>query len=125
MSKIDPQTGLPRGYNYRPDWEVTPRQVRDRLHAGEDLVLLDCRTPDEYALCKIEGAQLVPLQMLNQYVDQLEELRDRSVVVHCHHGGRSLQMTAVLRQQGFADVKSMAGGIDVWAQDIEPGMTRY
>lgn len=117
--------GLPEGYHLRPDWEVSPREVRRRLDAGEDLVLLDCRTPREHAAARIEPAELVPLQDLGARLWELDRYHDRCVVVFCHHGVRSLQMTAALRREGFADVRSMAGGIDLWSVAVDPRVPRY
>lgn len=117
--------GLPVGYRFRPEWEVTPRQVKQLLDQKQDLVLIDCRLPQEHDLAKIPGSVLIPLQDVARHADELLEMKDKKVVVHCHHGGRSLQMTAMLRQYGFSDVKSMAGGIDVWSVDIDPSVTRY
>lgn len=117
--------GLPPNYPFQPDWEVTPRDVKAMQEAKEDFVLIDCRKPDEYAVCKIDGAKLIPLQQLAAHVSDLEAIRDKKIIVHCHHGRRSLQMTMVLRQNGYEDVKSMAGGIDLWAVDVEPGIKRY
>ena len=108
-----------------PDWEVTPRQVEAMLRAGTDVVLLDCRTPQELAIARIEGAVPVPLQEVGARLAELEAYEDRKVVTLCHHGVRSLRLAAVLRQQGFKDVKSMAGGIDVWSQEIDPSVPRY
>lgn len=117
--------GLPKGYPLNPDWEVTPRQVRVMLESEDPVVLIDCRTAQEHAIASIDGATLVPIQELASRLEELREHEDHSMVIFCHHGGRSMQMTSILRQQGFEDVKSMAGGIDLWAQDIEPGMARY
>ena len=117
--------GLPEGYAFRDDWEVTPRQVKSMLDRGEDFLLVDCRTPREYQIARIQRAKLVPLQELPDRVDELAPYRDRKVVVHCHHGGRSLQMTAALRRLGWPTVCSMAGGIDVWAMDVDPALARY
>ncbi len=74
---------------------------------------------------KIDGAELVPLQQWSAHLESLESSKDEPVVVFCHHGGRSLQLTMLLRQQGFGNVRSMAGGIDLWAIDVQPGMLRY
>lgn len=118
--------GLPENYPFRDDWEVTPRQVREMLQGGsEDFLLIDCRTPQEHGLAQIEGAWLLPLQELNSRITELEQHADKKIVIHCHLGGRSLRMAMALRQQGFASVMSMAGGIDVWAVDIDPTLTRY
>ena len=117
--------GLPQGYTFRAEWEVTPRQVQAMSERGEDFVLLDCRTPGEAQTASLGADKLVPLQEASQRLNELTPHRDQPVVVHCHHGGRSLQMAALLRQQGFADVKSMAGGIDLWSRDVDPNVPRY
>ncbi len=92
---------------------------------GEDFLLLDCREPDEYATAKIAGAELLPMSQLQQRLSELEPHRDRLVVVHCHHGGRSLRVANWLRQQGFSRAQSMAGGIDRWSLEIDPSVPRY
>jgi rhodanese-related sulfurtransferase len=117
--------GLPQGYNFRPEWEIAPREVRAMRERGEDFVLLDCRRPAEFALARIEGAELVPLQEAAARLEDLEDYRDRKIVVYCHLGVRSLQMASILRQQGFADVLSMVGGIELWSLDIDPTVPRY
>ena len=118
--------GLPEGYQFHDDWEVTPRQVKAMLQRGdEDFLLIDCRTPKEYGIARIEGALLLPMQELSSRISELEQHADKKMVVHCHHGVRSLRVTTALRQQGFESVMSMAGGIDVWAIDIDPAMARY
>lgn len=117
--------GLPEGYALRAGWEVTPRQVRAMREAGEAVTLLDCRTPAEHATAAIDGATLVPLQEAQAHTAELAAIRDRKVVVFCHLGVRSLRMAAYLRQLGFADVVSMAGGIDLWSRDIDASVPRY
>lgn len=122
--------GLPEGYPLQDGWEVTPRDVKALMDAGRigeggDVLLLDVRTPAELAAAAIEGAVAVPMQELRAALPDLEAYADGPVIVSCHHGGRSLQVTAFLREQGFEDVKSMAGGIDVWAREIDPSLARY
>jgi len=117
--------GLPEGYPFRGEWEVTPRQVKASLGRGEEVLLVDCRTPQEYQLAKIEGAKLMPLQQLERWQRELRQSTGKKIVVHCHHGGRSLQMAVRLRQMGLTDVWSMAGGIDLWAMDIDRSLPRY
>lgn len=117
--------GLPVGYRFQPDWEVTPRQVREMRRRGERMLLLDCRTPAEAQTAELGADVLVPMQELAQRLDELLPHREEKVVVHCHHGGRSLQVAAMLRQQGFSDVTSMAGGIDLWSRDVDPDVPRY
>ena len=117
--------GLPRGYRFQPDWEVTPRAVRDKLQAGEPFTLLDVRRPDEHAVARIESSTLLPMQELGQRLGEIESMRDQPIVVFCHAGVRSMRVTQALRQQGFTNVFSMAGGIDLWSVDIDPSVPRY
>ncbi len=118
--------GLPEGYPFQPQWEVTPRQVRQMLNEGVPCALIDCRTPREYSLVHIPDGVLVPLQELSVRTQELEDLaQDSKLVIYCHHGARSMQMATVLRHQEIRDVYSMAGGIDLWSIDIDPSLPRY
>src|SRR5689334_11905705 len=102
--------------------EIDVKSVKQYLDAKKDFLLLDCREASEYETCKIAGATLLPMSELLTRVGELNPYRDREIVVHCHHGGRSLKVTHWLRQQGFAQVQSMAGGIDQWSTDIDPSV---
>lgn len=120
--------GLPPGYPFRPDLEITPRQTREALSRPSRPVLVDCRRPDEWDLCRIEGAVLLPMDEIERRADELEnEQGERTdpVIVYCHHGRRSLRVTLALRALGFTDVRSMAGGIDLWSVDVDPSVARY
>ncbi|MEX2559470.1 MAG: rhodanese-like domain-containing protein [Pirellulales bacterium] len=105
--------------------ETTCQAVKARLDAGDDFVLLDCREQDEHALVHIDEARFLPMSQMMARAAELEPFRGRDIVVHCHHGGRSLQVAAWLRQQGFARAQSMSGGIDEWAEQIDPRLARY
>ncbi len=117
--------GLPGSYQPDPLWEVTPRQVRHAMERGDDLFLLDVRQPEEHAAASVAGATLIPMGEVPSQLQALAEHADRPVVVMCHHGKRSLQVTAYLRQQGFDDVRSMAGGIDAWSLGVDTAVPRY
>jgi rhodanese-related sulfurtransferase len=121
--------GLPVGYAIKRDLEVTPREVRDMRAARRAFVLLDCRLASEHATARIEGSTLIPLAEVEQRLDELEcdgpEARSTEIVVHCHHGVRSLRVTNALRAHGFTNVRSMAGGIDLWSIDIDSKVPRY
>jgi adenylyltransferase/sulfurtransferase len=117
--------GLPPGYAFRPDWEVTPRDVKGMLDKGEKFYFVDCRLPNEYQITSIPGAELIPLQQMAQHRDKLEQHKNEKIIVHCKSGGRSMQFTQALRQAGYKDVKSMAGGILLWNKDIHPGGPQY
>lgn len=105
--------------------EVDCVSVKAMLSAGQPFLFLDCREQNEFDQVRIAGTTLIPMSELATRLTELESHKSGSVVVHCHHGGRSLRVANWLSQQGFANVKSMAGGIDEWALMIEPGMARY
>ncbi len=117
--------GLPPGYNFDPNWEITPRDVKSMLDRDEKFLFVDCRLPNEYQITHIDGPQLIPLQQIGQHIGDLKKHQNEKIVVHCRSGGRSMQFTQLLRQNGFADVKSMAGGILLWNKDINPGGPQY
>jgi len=105
--------------------EVDVRTVAAWLESGHDFLLLDVREDDEHAIARIDAAVLVPMSQLRERFSEIAEHRDRHVVVHCHHGGRSMQVTEVLRAQGFERAQNMAGGIDRWSVDVDPSVPRY
>ena len=102
--------------------EIAPQDVKQKLDKQENFVLLDCREQDEFDLVHIEQARLLPLSELEQRASELE---NQETIVYCHHGARSMRVTRWLLNNGFSDVKSMAGGIDLWAEQIDSEMTRY
>jgi rhodanese-related sulfurtransferase len=106
-------------------WEISVHEVRDMLKSGADFLFIDCRKPDEHEVANIEGARLIPMQDLDLHLPDLQPYRDKPIVVHCHTGRRSMTVTTVLRNQGFANVKSMAGGIERWSLEIDPSVPRY
>ncbi len=107
--------------------EIDPRDVRTlAATAGpEGWLLVDCRTPEEHATARIAGSVLIPLQDFVARVAEIEAWRDRPLVVHCHHGVRSLRFVHWLRERGFSRARSMRGGIDAWATEIDPSVPRY
>jgi rhodanese-related sulfurtransferase len=132
MSKTPYDLNLPDGARFNPELEVTPSFVRQALDAGDgSVVLIDCREPDEFALARIEGATLVPMGDTRQRINDIEDLIDDAghddplVVVHCHHGVRSLKVAAVLRELGITNARSMLGGIDLWSKQIDPKIPLY
>ncbi len=109
-----------------PAWEVHPTDIQQRLHNGEDLLLLDVRQPREWNAARLEGAVLIPLHELSsRAADELAAWKDRPIIVYCHHGVRSLNATAFLRKRNFANVHSLAGGIEAWSLIIDPNVPRY
>ena len=105
------------------DLEITVDEFNNLIKSKKDILILDVRGPNEYQICHIKGSKLIPLGDLPSRVNELDTADD--IVVHCHHGVRSLQATMFLRNMGFKKVKSLKGGIDVWAQEYDPDMPRY
>jgi len=118
------EQGLPSGKRLNDDWEISPRETKRRVDAGE-IVLIDCRRDEEFDAVRIDGVELFPLDDIGSMLDELEPLRDKPIVIHCHTGVRSLKAAAFLRAQGFEDARSMAGGIDLWSIDIDQSVPRY
>lgn len=102
--------------------EISVSKTKELLESAERPLLLDVRNPWEYEICHIDGSQLLPLGQLPNRVAEVS--RGRKIVVYCHHGQRSLMAAEFLRQEGY-DAVSMAGGIEDWAREVEPGMARY
>jgi rhodanese-related sulfurtransferase len=104
--------------------EITPVELKALLDSGGSLRLIDVREPEEHAICRIEGARLIPMRSVPQHLQELDG-EETPIVVFCHHGMRSLSVVEWLRQQGVANCRSMAGGIDLWSVQIDPGVPRY
>jgi adenylyltransferase/sulfurtransferase len=103
--------------------EITAVELAAMLKRGETFTLVDVREPDEWAICRIPGAILLPLSALPQRFGELP--KDARLVLHCKAGKRSMKALQFLRDQGYANLKSVRGGIDAWAADVEPSVPRY
>ena len=79
--------------------EIDCRSVHSKLDTSDDFLLLDCREQNEWDHVHIEGATLIPMSEIQNRVGELDEHRDREIVVYCHHGGRSLQVAMWLAQR--------------------------
>lgn len=106
-------------------FEITPEQAKQKLEAGE-AVLVDVREALEHQIARIDGAELIPMNTVPQRLQYLEGLAEENLlVIHCHHGMRSLNVVNWLRQQGVEHCVSMAGGIDLWSAQVDPAVPRY
>lgn len=111
--------------NQTPPIEIDVQSVKKRMEGDENLLLLDVREPSEYDTAKIDGSTFIPMATLPQRVGELEADLDRPIVVHCHHGGRSLQVTQWLRERGFTRVQNMSGGIQAWSEQVDASVPTY
>jgi len=107
----------------RAEYEIKPEDLRQKIEAKETFVLLDVRRPDEVAIAVLPDATHIPIEEIEERVGELDA--DAETVVYCHHGVRSLSVTVYLRNRGFRKVTSLAGGIDLWSQRIDPSVPRY
>lgn len=110
-----PVTDAP-GVNLEDVVTISPQELRPLLRGRTGPLLLDVREPDEYVgeLGHIRGAMLVPLADVSKRLPELDGARGREIVTICKGGKRSTIGAAILRQSGFSDVKSLAGGMEGW-----------
>ena len=103
--------------------EISAADLQKKKKSGERFLLVDVREQWEFDTCRIEGATLIPMRSIPAHLQQLDV--DQDVVCYCHHGQRSLDVAAWLRAQGIETAQSLAGGIDRWSLEIDPGVPRY
>lgn len=95
---------------------ITVQELKSRLDNGEKLNIIDVREPSEYAEYNM-GAKLIPLgQIANMQLDELEDLKNEELIIHCKMGGRSAQACMILESAGFTNVVNVAGGILAWKE---------
>ncbi|MBI3288940.1 MAG: molybdopterin-synthase adenylyltransferase MoeB [Elusimicrobia bacterium] len=102
--------------------EITVQDLLAKLRSQDPFVLLDVREPHERDIAKIEGSTPIPLGALSERLGELD--KSKKLVVHCKMGGRSAKAVALLREKGF-DAVNVAGGINAWAEQIDPSLPRY
>jgi|SRR5581483_4863810 len=106
------------------DYEITPVRVQRMRDAGEPFTLVDVREPEELRVASISGAMHIPMGDVPMRAHQELDPEDHIIVV-CHHGVRSLNVTSWLRQQGFERAQSMQGGIDRWSREVDRNVPTY
>ena len=104
-------------------FELTPEELQVRLEQGEQLTIVDVREPNEYEICRLPNSILIPLGEFPSRVHELS--RDEELIIHCKKGGRSAQAVEHLLDAGFTRVKNLVGGIDRWAEKVDPSLQRY
>jgi len=103
--------------------EISPDELRARLEQKRPIVLLDVRDEWETRLCRLENSTHIPIEELEFRTEELNP--EEEIVVYCHHGIRSAAVADYLRGLGFAKAVNLTGGLDLWAQSIDPSMKRY
>ena len=102
---------------------ITTTELNARLKRGDKLSLIDVREPIEFEIARIEGADLLPMSRLNEWIGLLHS--DEEIVVICHHGIRSAQVCSYLVQMGFEKIYNLTGGIDAWSSEVDSSVPRY
>jgi molybdopterin/thiamine biosynthesis adenylyltransferase/rhodanese-related sulfurtransferase len=97
------------------------KQLRDTRPGAT--VLIDVREPYELEICRLADAEHIPMRQIPEHLDALP--KDKHLLIICHSGGRSMRVTEFLRARGFTAVSNVAGGVDAWAEEIDPAMRRY
>ena len=103
--------------------EISPSGLSDLMNSGKDLMILDVRAEYEREICCIKGSEHIPLKMLDSVAKMLPA--DKLIVLYCHHGSRSQDGCRILKQSGRDNCISLSGGINRWADEIEPEMGQY
>lgn len=111
------------------DFEITPEELKQKLDTGASLTIVDVRELSELQIARLRlnagaGFKHIPMGEMTMRAPQELDPDDHIVVV-CHHGVRSANVTNWLRQQGFERSQSLRGGIDRWARTIDPGVPLY
>jgi adenylyltransferase/sulfurtransferase len=107
-----------------PALEISVDEVKQLLDQKPgEVLLIDVREPFEIELCRISGAEHIPMRQIPEHVGSLP--KDKHLLIHCHHGGRSMRVTQYLRANGYEAVSNVAGGIDAWSLVIDPSVPRY
>ena len=107
--------------------EIIPSDASTLLDTSgqADCLLLDCRTEEEYSIAKIAQSKLIPMQEIPERLAELEPWKQKRLVVHCHHGVRSLRVAKWLREHGFDNAQSLKGGIEAWRNQIDSSIPAY
>ena len=104
-------------------YEISPAEAAQILRE-KGAKLVDVREPWEFATTRIEGSLPMPMgEVPNRAQKELDV--DERLVIICHHGVRSMNVTAWLRRQGFERAQSLRGGIDAWSVEVDPAVARY
>ncbi len=104
--------------------EISVKELDQMIKSGKKIRVIDVREPHEWEICHLDQAELMPLSEFEQHIKKLK--KDEDLIIHCKSGGRSMSALMLLRDQfGFTKVKSVAGGITAWAEEIDPDMPTY
>lgn len=127
MSGSFDENGLPKGYPFKPNYEISPKAAAEMLAKG-DALLVDVRLAEELDVARLPAGEGVhaPLHELNEHLDDIEDAANgRPILTLCHHGVRSIKAALAMRGCGFEQTHSIAGGIENWSQALDQSVPRY
>ena len=104
---------------------ISVQETKKLLDLGSPLRLIDVREADEFDICKIQGAELIPLSAFAEEFSKRLPQTEARILLYCHHGMRSMHAAEYLAHRGYSNVSSVDGGIDAWAREIDPAVARY
>ena len=113
---------IKRSQEMEKNLEITPSETAELMKDGK-IKLIDVRTPEEYAIASVDGSVLVNQTLAQEILETWP--KETAIVTMCHRGMRSLDAAAYLRGHGFTNVRSMSGGIEAWALQIDSAVPRY
>ena len=102
---------------------ISATELKAKLDRGDRFVLLDVREKFEHDICRIPGSRLIPLSELPSRMSELDSADE--IVLHCKTGVRSTKALKMLNEAGFNKLWNMAGGIEAWADDVDPNVPKY
>ncbi|PYI90872.1 MAG: molybdopterin-synthase sulfurylase [Verrucomicrobia bacterium] len=103
--------------------QIEPRELSERIAAGQPIYLLDVRTREEWDAVKLPGAHLFTQELMQEILGNGS--RGNLLVIYDHTGVRSMDAAAYFQGHGFENVKSLRGGIDAWSAEVDPKLPRY
>lgn len=104
--------------------EISPKELKNLLDTGANVVVLDIREPHELAISCLANHAHIPMGQLVERVDELQPFKEREIVVYCRSGQRSLQCAEFLRNKGYTAL-NLTGGILAWSRDVDSSCPEY
>lgn len=108
-----------------PVQEISVHEASEALKSSAPPRLIDVREDDEWQVCRLPGAELIPLSNFAELAADKLQSRDEALILYCHHGARSARAADYLERLGYTNVRNLTGGIDAWALEIDPSVPRY
>ena len=104
-------------------YELSPQEFKAAMDKDPSAVLVDVRETFEWDICRIDGAQLLPLSSFDPAKNELDP--EATIYLYCYKGKRSMQALKELKKAGFNKLKNLSGGIDLWAEEVDSDMPQY